>query len=532
MLKILLMLTLVFVSSSLFATTYIQVSNSQVTSTLKNELDKWVQPDEPGCSIAYGNKHGTHYYSKGLVAFGQKQELTQNTQFLNASISKQFTAHAAIKLAQQGKLNLKSDIRTILTEFNKKHPVSTEQLMNHTSGVADHWMLFELQGKSLEDHYSQSQAYALATQSDYLEFTPGSQFHYSNGGYVVLAQLLEKITGKNLNKNINQLFLNDLDISASYLVDSIKDDVDYASGHINIKNNFKPLKYNSYIYGGGNLIISATGFSRWANYLLNELQQNKYYIDAIKNAAMHNHYYAGLYVDTDDKGRKMIHHGGYYEHTSQSIVFLPESNEFALALCNRSDFRPANITRNILRKLGSLSLSDDIQKVVANTKQQVLTPGLYYSPSEKKSALIFQEKGDIYYYGSGVGSPKKLFATSPTGWHTKLSAKTVFVSAVDAKSVKVSDPQFSIVLQRIYLVSSPFKEVSKISIFHNELVGDIEFTFGNSPMINFIKSVGEIALQCTKEKICFSEEGFVMVDAYDEKKLVVSTHDIQNLIFQ
>jgi len=506
-------------------------NTKHIQAVMQKVLEEYIQENEPGCSIAYGNNQQTIFYSMGLANLKSKQPLSQQSQMLTASISKQFTAHAAIKLEQNGTLDLDSNIADILPTFKKNYLVSPRQLMNHSSGIAEHWSLFELQGKSINDHFSQLQAYQLATQTDFLEFKPGQQFSYSNGGYAVLAKLIESSSGKSLNKNLEETTFNALNISASFLINESQNISQLAQGYIKSKNGFLSINPDSYIYGGGNLIINTNDFAIWAKYLNNELITNKHYIEGIKNSANNYNYFAGLFIDKNNNEQPLIHHGGYYEHNSQDIVLLPDTQEFALALCNRSDFRPAKLTRSLLKQIASIKATTD-QFVIKNSiNKQPLTPGLYFNQLENKTALIFNENDDNYFYGFNVSSPKKLTAIAINTWQSQLSTQNITLVQAHNNIINVIDNQSSVSLNRVEFIANPFPKLNKTITYKNTLIGEISFTFAKQPLINFIHSVGEITLQCTSNKICFSEDGYVIVNATDPKNIVISTQDLQNLIF-
>lgn len=113
--------------------------------------------------------------------------------FLVGSISKQFTAAAILLLEQEGKLKTSDTVRLYLPEFKPDAPITIEHLLTHKSGVADVYSLRRYretggQGGSLED--------VLGDLND-LELThsAGSAYVYSNGGYAVLAAIIERASG-------------------------------------------------------------------------------------------------------------------------------------------------------------------------------------------------------------------------------------------------------------------------------------------------------------------------------------------------
>lgn len=124
---------------------------------------------------------------------------TPETQQAVASISKMFTAMAALKLRQQGKLRLEDSICQYLSECPETWKLITVQhLMRHTSGIPDYEAKLDLGSDKYLEFMAQSNATAKIVEEarkQPLEFTPGAKFTYSNTGYVVLSYIIQKAAG-------------------------------------------------------------------------------------------------------------------------------------------------------------------------------------------------------------------------------------------------------------------------------------------------------------------------------------------------
>ena len=130
----------------------------------------------------------------------EKQILyTPETQQAVASISKMFTAMAALKLRQQGKLRLEDSICQYLSECPETwKPITVQHLMRHTSGIPDYEAKLDLGSDKYLEFMTQPQATAKIVEEarkQPLEFTPGAKFTYSNTGYVVLSYIIQKAAG-------------------------------------------------------------------------------------------------------------------------------------------------------------------------------------------------------------------------------------------------------------------------------------------------------------------------------------------------
>lgn len=126
----------------------------------------------------------TTIYSKaiGFSDLKKKTKLKLNDQFVIGSISKQITAVLVLKEYEKGKIDLNDTIDEYLSEISQSwaKEVTIHQLLTHTHGIID--------------------------IDKPLEFKPGSQFHYSQLGYELLAQILEKVTKKTFEELSTELF--------------------------------------------------------------------------------------------------------------------------------------------------------------------------------------------------------------------------------------------------------------------------------------------------------------------------------------
>lgn len=169
-----------------------------------------VPPGAPG--IATGVViNGKVVYTKyaGYANLSDSTLIDQRSRFNIASNGKQFTALAVLILADQKKIKLTDDIRTffpaLLPEIPEK--ISINHLLTHTSGIRDVYDLWALQGITWwKQTFSNEDAFALLLRQRELNFSPGTRYLYSNSNYILLALLVEKVTGKSFAEYTNRMF--------------------------------------------------------------------------------------------------------------------------------------------------------------------------------------------------------------------------------------------------------------------------------------------------------------------------------------
>lgn len=151
-----------------------------------------------GNILVYENGEVIFQNSDGLRNIIPKDSLTLASQFRLASVSKQFTGVAIMKLKQQGKLDYNQKVNTILTDFPYDN-ITIKHLLRHTSGLADYE---EIIANNFLKH-DVTKRYVLGNNeilkvflevNPKLNFEPGEEWEYSNTGYMVLASIVEKVS--------------------------------------------------------------------------------------------------------------------------------------------------------------------------------------------------------------------------------------------------------------------------------------------------------------------------------------------------
>jgi CubicO group peptidase (beta-lactamase class C family) len=169
--------------------------------------------DQPGCAAAVG-RNGRVVWSgaRGVADLDSGRPITSETVFDIGSVSKQFTATAVLLLAAEDRLSVDDTVAEHLSGLpGWAERVSIEQLMHHTSGIPDYIDLLLGAGHDLADRTTQAQAVqALGTVR--LGFVPGSRFEYSNSNYLLLAEIVHRVSGQRLPDFLTDQVFEPLDL--------------------------------------------------------------------------------------------------------------------------------------------------------------------------------------------------------------------------------------------------------------------------------------------------------------------------------
>ncbi|HEY2894397.1 MAG TPA: serine hydrolase domain-containing protein [Pirellulales bacterium] len=178
----------------------------------------------PGLSIAVVN----NYQLDWTAGFGRRataldEQVDPHTLFQAASISKPVTALAALKLVQDGKLNLDDDVNQKLTAWHvpasallDDRPITLRKLLSHTAGLSVHGFPGYELGKPLPTILQVLAGEKPAnTEAVVVQFKPGYMYSYSGGGFSVVQLLLTEVTHQPFAAFMHEQVLNPLGMNES-----------------------------------------------------------------------------------------------------------------------------------------------------------------------------------------------------------------------------------------------------------------------------------------------------------------------------
>lgn len=219
---------------------------------------------------------GKVIYQKGFgyANMDTKDPLEPKSNFNLASISKQFTAMCIMMLAEQGKLNYDDNFRKYLPELRYKG-ITIRHLLWHTSGMPDYVAL-------MDEHWDPDKYYVnddvLKMMVKHLPeklFKPGERYEYSNTGYVLLASIVERVSGVSFKEFVQQNIFDRVGMTSSAIPIGDKDykemanrvygyDIAENGGHVD--NDYD--HYNA--YGDGGIYSNLIDLFKWNEALYTE----------------------------------------------------------------------------------------------------------------------------------------------------------------------------------------------------------------------------------------------------------------------
>ncbi|WP_291837087.1 serine hydrolase [Brevundimonas sp.] len=175
------------------------VSPGDAFAASRDPLAAMRESVQPGCAVAVLDPAGPRFDAAGLTDLEAATPITSRTGFLIASASKQFTALAVLTLVDAGRIELDAPAARWLPDMaGALQGATVRQLLNQTAGVRDHTILMALSGIERLSEAPPDSTLAMMRGLDSGNFAPGSRAAYSNGNYLMLAQLVERVSGRTL----------------------------------------------------------------------------------------------------------------------------------------------------------------------------------------------------------------------------------------------------------------------------------------------------------------------------------------------
>ena len=251
-------------------------SRSQVDPDVEQRIDAifsaWDRADSPGAAVAVV-RGGRLVFAKG---YGSAQleyriPITPQTPFHVASEAKQFTAAGVLLLAERGTLDLDDDVRRWIPEIpDFGTSITIRHLLNHTSGLRDQWQALALAGRYGDDAITTDDVLRMVTRQRALNFSPGATELYSNTGYTLLAEVVERASGQSFRDFAYQEIFEPLGMTRTHFHDDLEEPIAgraYSYGHAAGSERFERRILNYAVPGPTSLFTTVEDMARWlANF--------------------------------------------------------------------------------------------------------------------------------------------------------------------------------------------------------------------------------------------------------------------------
>ncbi|OUR90402.1 hypothetical protein A9Q87_13535 [Flavobacteriales bacterium 34_180_T64] len=395
-------------------------------------VSKQVNDSTPGLVVGVVHK-GELIFSKGYGLANLSYGIPNDSKMVYniGSVSKQFLGYAFAMLHLKGDLSIDDPVNKHLENWPEfKHTVTLRHLLSHTSGYREAYTMSSLAGRIIGvDRLSREECLEVVRRQPELEFIPGSRYTYNSTAWVILAEVLEKVTGVSAdvwveNNILQPLDMNDTQIE-SYVGEVILNTAE--SYTFNEDEGYVNQESNRAIFGAAEVYTSIHDLVKWINnYRTAEVggkAVNELFLDPfILNDGINSEYALGIRVDAY-RGLKRYRHTGGHEAFSSQLSYFPDQDLGIVTISNyggRGRIATANIADLLLADY--MAVEDDKEHPQIKIEKEKLEQfaGLYVMSTFNRT-LDLTVSGDTLT----IGGRTKLIPTSQNtfridGWGGKI----------------------------------------------------------------------------------------------------------------
>ncbi len=301
-------------------------------------LDDAILAEGPGCSAAVAERGEVVWtYARGLADLDRSIPIDTSTRFNIASVTKQFTATAALMLAEEGKLALSDPVSDYVDGLPPwSDEVTVSDLMTHTSGIAD----LVVPGDEAVDREVLMQS---------LVAHPGARrkntsFHYSNDNYMLLGLIVEEAGGRDLGAWVQAKIFAPYGLDMVLEPGAVADDI--AIGYQEGSPPFTPAPDEYVVPGPTGILTTPSELARWGDHYRDPQTLSKAALEEALGAAMpvdkHDsgyRYGPGVFISEDGP----IVHTGNVAGTGTYFAVSPDRMSTLAVSCNWRIWSPDEI---------------------------------------------------------------------------------------------------------------------------------------------------------------------------------------------
>jgi CubicO group peptidase (beta-lactamase class C family) len=276
---------------------------------------------------------GNIIYSKG-IGFADIENNIPNktdTKFRLASVTKQFTATLILQLVEEGKIKLDGVLSKYLPYYRIDigNKITIHQIISHTAGLGNYTNNKEMdniKGKVTPKDF------VLEYCSDELLYEPGTDWAYSNSGYFILGAVIEEITGRTYEENLQENIFIPLEMKNSGYEHS---DITYgnkATGYSDSFGDYKPAKKPEMTipFSAGAIYSTVEDMYKWDRALYTEKILSKTSIEKMFTHVLNGYGY-GWYTGEQPFGgvpkKVVMHTGGIFGFNSIEIRLIDDTSQ-------------------------------------------------------------------------------------------------------------------------------------------------------------------------------------------------------------
>lgn len=291
---------------------------------------------------------------RGWANYKAKDSIGSHTKFQIGSVSKQFTAVAILQLYAQGKLKLTDSISKFFPDLPYQG-FTIHQLLVHRSGLSNYIYFIDKLVDDKSNTYSNNDIIRLWKKyKPRPYYPPGRRFDYSNSGYMLLASIIEKVSGMSYPEYMRKNVFEPLSMDETFVYVAGKNDTvpNLAEGY---KYHWKVVTeaYLNGTYGDKGIYTTAEDLFKWDQGLYTgkilRVDTLALAFEPMGKPAYFKHNYGYGWRIFTYKEQKILYHAGWWQGFKSLLIRVPEYNLTIVVLKNLKT--GAMFSRNELLRL-------------------------------------------------------------------------------------------------------------------------------------------------------------------------------------
>ncbi len=383
-------------------------------------IESYCDKDSPGGAVAVlYNGNIVYKEAYGLSCVTYNEPFTVETSSNIGSIAKQFTGFAILMLESQGKLNLEDDIRKYIPELSHlQEPITIQNLLNHTTGFRGFFHAYLMTGIT---DWTREQVIEIILRQQKLQFTPGTEFRYTNTNYILLAEIVERVTGEKFPDWMQNNVFEPLNMTNTTIrlngSQVVKNSAEGYSYDMKLNRIVKGKHLDAW-YGASSIYSTVGDMCKWLNNFSNNQIGNTDIISRYtKRGILTNgdtiKYANGLFIDSIRGLKRYTHTGSDGGHRS-SMVYYPDIKAGIVCVENG---RPHRL---LINALSDIYFDSHLQPIIPpkplvptesedsnNVKYPLSALVGKYGNSELDRTIVIEKKGNHLWmsYGKDTSEP-------------------------------------------------------------------------------------------------------------------------------
>jgi len=416
---------------------------AQQRGAIDKVFEEFDKAGSPGCALAV-YRDGAIAYARG---YGQASlehgvPITSRTVFDIGSTSKQFTAFAILLLERDGKLSLDDDIRTYVPELQPMpQAVAIRHLIMHTSGLRDYLTLWSLAGMKTENWTTQADAVQLVARQKQPNFPAGAEWLYSNTGYLLLAEVVKRVSGKSLPDFAAERIFRPLGMERTfYLDDHTRVVPGRAEGYLPRRGGGFSVEMSDFEQtGDGAVQTNVEDLLLWDRNFYQPRVGDAALLEKAQKVGRLNDgkkldYAAGLMIGTY-RGLPTVRHGGSWAGYRAELLRFPQSRTSIACLCNIGSANPGALANQVADVVLATQLQPRnprrsraaMPEVKVPVEKLALMAGIYEPVTAGPFRRIVVKDGTLHF---GMGEGQSLRAVAADRFVPASSSFEVYFPSV------------------------------------------------------------------------------------------------------